>query len=64
MAAASCVLTRHGSPDCRRNAGPVQKHYDVELTFTSNAIEGHTLMLRKTAEVIEHGSPAASSTGA
>jgi Fic family protein len=33
----------------------VQKHYDVELTFTSNAIEGNTLTLRETAEVIEHG---------
>jgi len=29
--------------------------YDVELTFTSNAIEGNTLTLRETAEVIEHG---------
>jgi Fic family protein len=33
----------------------VQKHYDVELTYTSNAIEGNTLTLRETAEVIEHG---------
>jgi len=33
----------------------LQKHYDVELTFTSNAIEGNTLTLRETAEVIEHG---------
>lgn len=29
--------------------------FDVELTFTSNAIEGNTLTLRETAEVIEHG---------
>ena len=40
-------------------AGPalmqLQKHYDVELTYTSNAIEGNTLTLRETAEVIEHG---------
>lgn len=33
----------------------VQKHFDVELTYTSNAIEGNTLTLRETAEVIEHG---------
>lgn len=33
----------------------LRKHYDVELTYTSNAIEGNTLTLRETAEVIEHG---------
>lgn len=33
----------------------LQKHYDVELTYTSNAIEGNTLSHRETAEVIEHG---------
>ncbi|ARN80168.1 Fic family protein [Methylocystis bryophila] len=33
----------------------LQKHYDVQLTYTSNAIEGNTLTLRETAEVIEHG---------
>src|SRR5271156_2027211 len=33
----------------------LQKHCDVELTYTSNAIEGNTLTLRETAEVIEHG---------
>jgi Fic family protein len=33
----------------------LQKAWDVELTFTSNAIEGNTLTLRETAEVIEHG---------
>ncbi len=33
----------------------MRKHYDVELTYTSNAIEGNTLTLRETAEVIEHG---------
>lgn len=33
----------------------LQKYYDVELTFTSNAIEGNTLTRRETAEVIEHG---------
>ncbi len=33
----------------------LQKWYDVDLTYTSNAIEGNTLTLRETAEVIEHG---------
>src|SRR5271154_4848474 len=33
----------------------LQKFYDVELTYTSNAIEGNTLSFRETAEVIEHG---------
>jgi Fic family protein len=33
----------------------LRKAYDVELTYTSNAIEGNTLTLRETAEVIEHG---------
>jgi Fic family protein len=33
----------------------LQAYYDIELTFTSNAIEGNTLTLRETAEVIEHG---------
>jgi len=33
----------------------LQKYYDVDLTYTSNAIEGNTLTLRETAEIIEHG---------
>lgn len=33
----------------------LQKYYDVELTYTSNAIEGNTLTHRETAELIEHG---------
>ena len=33
----------------------LQHAYDVELTYTSNAIEGNTLTLRETAEVIDHG---------
>lgn len=46
--------------DARRPLAPkvlpqIQKHFDVELTYTSNAIEGNTLTLRETAEVIEHG---------
>lgn len=35
--------------------GALQKYYDVDLTYTSNAIEGNTLTLRETAELIEHG---------
>ncbi len=33
----------------------LQTYYDVELTYTSNAIEGNTLTHRETAEVIAHG---------
>ncbi|MDQ2948881.1 MAG: Fic family protein [Acidobacteriota bacterium] len=33
----------------------LQKAYDVDLTYSSNAIEGNTLTLRETAELIEHG---------
>jgi len=33
----------------------LQKYYDIELTYTSNAIGGNTLTHRETAEVIEHG---------
>lgn len=33
----------------------VQHHFDVDLTYNSNAIEGNTLTLRETAEVIDHG---------
>src|SRR5471030_546325 len=33
----------------------LQESYDVDLTCTSNAIEGNTLTLRETAELIEHG---------
>src|SRR5580658_3872469 len=33
----------------------LQKSYDVDLTWSSNAIEGNTLTLRETAELIEHG---------
>jgi Fic family protein len=40
----------------------LQKHYDIELTYTSNAIEGNTLTLRETAEVIEHGITAGGKT--
>jgi Fic family protein len=33
----------------------VRQSYDLEITFSSNAIEGNTLTLRETKEVIEHG---------
>jgi len=33
----------------------LQDYYDVELTYSSNAIEGNTLTHRETAEVIAHG---------
>ena len=39
-------------PDALRN---LVHYYDVELTYTSNAIEGNTLTHRETAELIEHG---------
>ena len=42
-------------PVVREALRRLQKHWDVELTYTSNAIEGNTLTLRETAEVIEHG---------
>jgi len=54
------ILTKKAELDQRRPMSAatlraLQKYYDVELTFTSNAIEGNTLTLRETAEVIEHG---------
>ncbi|MBX3483156.1 Fic family protein [Phenylobacterium sp.] len=39
-------------PDALKN---LVRYYDVELTYTSNAIEGNTLTHRETAELIEHG---------
>ena len=33
----------------------LQRAYDIELTYTSNAIEGNTLTLGETADLIEHG---------
>ena len=42
-------------PLTERALAQIQRHYDVELTYTSNALEGNTLTLRETAEVIEHG---------
>src|ERR1700675_3130248 len=33
----------------------LQEYYDIEMIYTSNAIEGNTLTHRETAEVIEHG---------
>jgi Fic family protein len=42
-------------PVSRAGLLALQKAYDVDLTYTSNAIEGNTLTLRETAELIEHG---------
>ena len=42
-------------PVSREALAALQKSYDVDLTYTSNAIEGNTLTLRETAELIEHG---------
>ena len=39
-------------PDALQN---LTRYYDIELTYTSNAIEGNTLTHRETAELIEHG---------
>jgi Fic family protein len=33
----------------------LRKYHDLDLTYTSNAIEGNQLTARETAEVIEHG---------
>ena len=33
----------------------LQRKYDIEQTYASNAIEGNTLTLGETAELIEHG---------
>lgn len=33
----------------------IRERYDLELTYSSNAIEGNTLTLRETSEVISHG---------
>lgn len=33
----------------------LQRTYDIELTYSSNAIEGNTLTLGETADLIEHG---------
>ena len=51
----SKVELDRSSPLSTAALAQLQKHYDVELTYTSNAIEGNTLTLRETAEVIEHG---------
>ena len=40
----------------------LQKSYDIDLTYASNAIEGNTLTLRETAELIEHGITAGGKT--
>src|SRR5665213_2824550 len=45
----------HLRPVSREALLALQKSWDVDLTYTSNAIEGNTLTLRETAELIEHG---------
>lgn len=42
-------------PVSRATLLSLQKAYDLDLTYTSNAIEGNVLTLRETSEVIEHG---------
>jgi Fic family protein len=42
-------------PVSQESLRALQRSYDVDLTYTSNAIEGNTLTLRETAELIEHG---------
>jgi len=42
-------------PMSREALRGLRKAFDVDLTYTSNAIEGNTLTLRETAELIEHG---------
>lgn len=54
IAAKKAVLDRQ-RPLAAGALAQLQKHWDVELTYTSNAIEGNTLTHRETAEVIEHG---------
>jgi Fic family protein len=54
------ITARKAELDAMRPLSPdllpqLQKHYDVNLTYSSNAIEGNQLTLRETAEVIEHG---------
>jgi len=54
------VAGRKAALDALRPLAPVaaaqlRKFYDIELTWTSNAIEGNTLTARETAEIVEHG---------
>ena len=42
-------------PSAPGGLGNLEHLHDLELTYTSNAIEGNTLTHRETAEVIEHG---------
>lgn len=46
---------RPPAPPVGRVLAQPQKYYDVDLTYTFNAIEGNTLTLCETADVIEHG---------
>ncbi len=54
------IVARKAELDALRPLHPgllesLRKFHDIELTYTSNAIEGNTLTLRETSEVIEHG---------
>ena len=54
------IAGKKAALDALRPLGPnelaqVRKYYDIELTYSSNAIEGNQLTARETAEVIEHG---------
>ncbi len=42
-------------PCCRRRLANLEHYYDLELTYTSNAIEGNTLSAVETTLVIEKG---------
>lgn len=53
--AASKAELDHVRPLSPSLLAAIRRPYDVELTYTSNAIEGNTLTLRETKEVIEHG---------
>ena len=54
IAARKQRLDQH-RPVSREALLALQKSWDVDLTYTSNAIEGNTLTFRETAELIEHG---------
>jgi Fic family protein len=56
----TAIATKKAQLDAMRSVSleallALQKSFDVDLTYTSNAIEGNTLTLRETAELIEHG---------
>ncbi len=46
-------------PLSRKALDNLERYYDIELTYTSNAIEGNTLTAVDTTLVIEKGIPSA-----